>query len=186
MQVPEVFQIMLGKKGQLADGIAEIIHAIVTGQQTLPGSDSLQAVPAGQLLLAGAAPADSQAQSLAAGEVPTDKSARKDYCLTTEHPFLGYIARPLNGIWATAPYLHNGSVPSLYDLLLPQEQRPATFYTGSHEFDPSRVGYLTAPGPDNAFLFDTHLEGNSNAGHDFAREYDESQRLALLEYLKTL
>ncbi|MCR7376614.1 di-heme-cytochrome C peroxidase, partial [Pseudomonas aeruginosa] len=107
-------------------------------------------------------------------------------CLNTEHPFLGYIARPLNGIWATAPYLHNGSVPSLYDLLLPQEQRPATFYTGSHEFDPSRVGYLTAPGPDNAFLFDTHLEGNSNAGHDFAREYDESQRLALLEYLKTL
>ncbi len=105
MQVPEVFQIMLGKKGQLADGIAEIIHAIVTGQQTLPGSDSLQAVPAGQLLLAGAAPADSQAQSLAAGEVPTDKSARKDYCLNTEHPFLGYIARPLNGIWATAPYL---------------------------------------------------------------------------------
>lgn len=186
MQVPEVFQIMLGKKGQLADGIAEIIHAIVTGQQTLPGSDSLQAVPAGQLLLAGAAPADSQAQSLTAGEVPTDKSARKDYCLNTEHPFLGYIARPLNGIWATAPYLHNGSVPSLYDLLLPQEQRPATFYTGSHEFDPSRVGYLTAPGPDNAFLFDTHLEGNSNAGHDFAREYDESQRLALLEYLKTL
>ena len=74
---------------------------------------------------------------------------------------------------------------SLYDLLLPQEQRPTTFYTGSHEFDPSRVGYLTAPGPDNAF-FDTHLEGNSNAGHDFAREYDESQRLALLEYLKTL
>ncbi|MDE7976423.1 (7S,10S)-hydroperoxide diol synthase, partial [Escherichia coli] len=83
MQVPEVFQIMLGKKGQLADGIAEIIHALVTGQQTLPGSDSLQAVPAGQLLLAGAAPADSQAQSLTAGEVPTDKSARKDYCLNT-------------------------------------------------------------------------------------------------------
>ncbi len=143
-------------------------------------------MPAGQLLLAGGDPAGSQAPSLAAGEVPADKNARKDYCLNTEHPFLGYIARPLNGIWATAPYLHNGSVPSLYDLLLPQEQRPATFYTGSHEFDPSRVGYLTAPGPDNAFLFDTHLEGNSNAGHDFAREYDESQRLALLEYLKTL
>ncbi|MGC3655068.1 hypothetical protein ACPTGO_31975, partial [Pseudomonas aeruginosa] len=60
-QVPEVFQIMLGKKGQLADGIAEFIHAIVTGQQTLPGSDSQQAVPAGQLLLAGGDPADSQA-----------------------------------------------------------------------------------------------------------------------------
>ncbi len=69
MQVPEVFQIMLGKKGQLADGIAEIIHAIVTGQQTLPGSDSLQALPTGQLLLAGGDPAGSQAPSLAAGEV---------------------------------------------------------------------------------------------------------------------
>lgn len=63
MQVPEVFQIMLGKKGQLADGIAEIIHAIVTGQQTLPGSDNLQALPTGQLLLAGGNPAGSQAPS---------------------------------------------------------------------------------------------------------------------------
>lgn len=155
------------------------------GSRPCPAPTACKRFPPGNCCWPAAA-AGSQAPSLAAGEVPADKSARKDYCLNTEHPFLGYIARPLNGIWATAPYLHNGSVPSLYDLLLPQEQRPTTFYTGSHEFDPSRVGYLTAPGPDNAFLFDTHLEGNSNAGHDFAREYDESQRLALLEYLKTL
>ncbi len=58
---------------------------------------------------------------------------------------LGYIARPLNGIWATAPYLHNGSVPTLYDLLLPAEQRPRTFYTGSNEFDPVKVGYVRPP-----------------------------------------
>lgn len=77
MQVPEVFQIMLGKKGQLADGIAEIIHAIVTGQQTLPGSDSLQAVPAGQLLLAGAAlPTARRRASPPAKSPPTRVRAR--------------------------------------------------------------------------------------------------------------
>ena len=56
---------------------------------------------------------------------------------------LAYRARPLNGIWATAPYLHNGSVPSLYDLLLPSAQRPRIFYVGSWEFDPVHVGVET-------------------------------------------
>ncbi|HEX8155125.1 MAG TPA: di-heme-cytochrome C peroxidase, partial [Thermoanaerobaculia bacterium] len=65
-----------------------------------------------------------------------------------------YKARPLDGIWATAPYLHNGSVPTLRDLLLPPAQRPKTFYVGSREFDPVNVGFETTPGP-RRFLFDT-------------------------------
>ncbi len=100
-----------------------------------------------------------------------------------------YKARPLNGIWATAPYLHNGSVPNLYELLLPQEQRSKTFFLGSREFDAKKVGFVSTdqtPGTQ-AFKFDTTLKGNSNHGHTYgANELSEQERLALLEYLKTL
>ncbi|MEM9056859.1 MAG: di-heme-cytochrome C peroxidase, partial [Pseudomonadota bacterium] len=87
-----------------------------------------------------------------------------------------YKARPLDGIWSSAPYLHNGSVPSLYDLLLPAAQRPVTFHVGSREFDPARVGLDTGPGPDRS-AFDTRDSGNSNAGHEFATQLSEAQRL---------
>lgn len=105
-----------------------------------------------------------------------------------------YKARPLNGIWATAPYLHNGSVPNLYQLLLQDEQRVKTFKVGSRQFDPVNVGYIT----DQGFLFDTQLPGNLNRGHngpDFTqlqaedgsyRDFTHDERLALLEYIKTL
>jgi len=105
-----------------------------------------------------------------------------------------YKARPLNGIWATAPYLHNGSVPSLYQMLLPEDQRVKTFRVGSREFDPVNIGYAT----DSGFEFDTSLPGNRNTGHSGPehtqtkgdnnqwRDYSEDQRWALIEYLKTL
>jgi len=75
---------------------------------------------------------------------------------------LGYKARPLAGIWATAPYLHNGSVPTLYQLLLPADRRDKIFYLGSHEFDPKNVGVSTTK-IDGAFEFRTEQTGNSNA-----------------------
>lgn len=101
---------------------------------------------------------------------------------------LAYKARPLNGIWATGPFLHNGSVPTLYDLLLPAARRPARFFVGTREYDPAKVGYVSDPGaPGNGFLFDTRVAGNSNQGHDFrVGELTDSDRLALLEYLKSL
>jgi hypothetical protein len=55
---------------------------------------------------------------------------------------LGYKARPLDGIWATAPYLHNGSVPTLYHLLLPPAERPKSFWLGSRDYDAEKVGYV--------------------------------------------
>jgi hypothetical protein len=97
-----------------------------------------------------------------------------------------YKARPLNGIWATAPYLHNGSVPTLRDLLEPAPLRPARFAVEQHAFDPMRVGLATAaPGAD-AQAFDTSARGNSNAGHEFGTDLADADKLALLEYLKTL
>ena len=127
---------------------------------------------------------------------------------TTADPYASlksYKARSLNGIWATAPYLHNGSVPTLYDLLLPVkrdgdpddgEYRPDTFSVGSREFDPVKVGYRTE-GYDG-FEFKALRTGDLNSGHEYAAGKTEQlngeilpaltkeERLDLLEFLKTL
>jgi hypothetical protein len=115
------------------------------------------------------------------------KDQRRKLCLSTNNKLLAYKGRPLNGIWATAPYLHNGSVPTLYDLLLPPTQRPTSFYTGSTEFDPNKVGLVVTPGGANSFAFDTTKPGNSNLGHDYAvGALSDTERRALVEYMKTL
>jgi hypothetical protein len=98
---------------------------------------------------------------------------------------LAYKARQLDGIWATAPFLHNGSVPSLYELLLPTKQRSQSFYVGSWRFDPKEVGYRSHPSK-RAFLFDVTLPGNSNAGHEYGTDLSEEERWDLVEFLKTL
>jgi len=96
-----------------------------------------------------------------------------------------YKARPLTGIWATAPYLHNGSVASLRELLLPADERSRTFSVGSRQFDPDSVGFRPEPVSDST-LFDVALPGNSNAGHEYANGLSDDDRRALLEYLKSL
>jgi mono/diheme cytochrome c family protein len=108
---------------------------------------------------------------------------------------LEYKARPLDGIWASPPYLHNGAVPTLYALLSPVAERPKRFTLGGREYDPVNAGYR-----DDAiaggFVLDTSRPGNSNAGHEFrdapkgggviGRGLSPEERLALIEYLKTL
>jgi hypothetical protein len=96
-----------------------------------------------------------------------------------------YKARSLDGIWATAPYLHNGSVPNLYELLLPENARTATFHVGSREFDPVNVGLETGP-TDGSTELNTALPGNRNTGHTYGSDLTEEERRQLLEYLKTL
>jgi mono/diheme cytochrome c family protein len=96
-----------------------------------------------------------------------------------------YLARPLTGVWATAPYLHNGSVPTLWHLLHPA-QRPAKFIVGNREYDPAKVGYSTG---GSGWVFDTSQPGNSNIGHAgdrYGARLTEGQKAALLEYLKTI
>lgn len=117
-----------------------------------------------------------------------------------------YKARPLDGIWATAPYLHNGAVPTLWDLLSPYAERPGSFWLGNREFDPVKVGYVTTPIKGGFLLRATDartgaaVRGNGNGGHLFetpaagARPragtigptLGPDDRRALVEYLKTL
>ncbi|BAI71856.1 hypothetical protein AZL_012180 [Azospirillum sp. B510] len=108
----------------------------------------------------------------------------------------GYKARPLNGIWAAAPYLHNAAVPSLYDLLSPASERPKSFCLGLRSYDPAKVGYQTDCA-EGTFTLDTTKRGNTNVGHEFVgsglggsgiigRGLSAQERWDLVEYLKTL
>jgi len=107
----------------------------------------------------------------------------------------GYKARPLDGIWATPPFLHNGSVPTLFQLLSPVAERQTQFWVGSREYDPQHVGIRTERF-DGGFLLDTAITGNSNRGHEFragcrgngviGRALAPHERWALVEYLKVL
>ncbi|SDG97587.1 hypothetical protein SAMN05216588_1024 [Pseudomonas flavescens] len=107
----------------------------------------------------------------------------------------GYKARPLDGIWATPPFLHNGSVPTLFHLLSPVSERPSRFWVGNFEFDPQHVGFVSEKFP-GGFLLDTTVKGNGNRGHEFrdgcrndgviGRGLHPEERWALVEYLKVL
>jgi hypothetical protein len=100
-----------------------------------------------------------------------------------------YETRVLKGIWATAPYLHNGSVPNLWELLLPPERRSPSFMVGSRKYDEKNVGYVSTESPfkDGTLIVGQAAQpGNSNAGHDYSRDMTDDDRWALLEYLKQL
>lgn len=108
-----------------------------------------------------------------------------------------YKGRSLNGIWATAPYLHNGSVPTIYDLLLPAEPRPddpagtayrpKQFMVGSRELDVKKIGFKHGVGEYDGFLFDTTKPTNSNSGHEYGtRRMSEEDRWDLVEYIKSM
>ena len=99
----------------------------------------------------------------------------------------GYTNMPLDGIWLRGPFLHNGSVPTLRDLLTPPDQRPAVFYTGYSVYNYKDVGFVTS-GPDaerNGHRFDTRVRGNGNGGHTYGTTLSPQELEALLEYLKT-
>jgi hypothetical protein len=107
----------------------------------------------------------------------------------------GYANAPLDGIWARAPYLHNGSVPTLWDLLTPQEQRNGGrdfFYRGHAVYDPEQVGFrsdLKEVDGRRSFRFVISEPGNGNQGHSGARygtDLNDDEKRALIEYLKTL
>ena len=102
---------------------------------------------------------------------------------------LRYESRVMQGIWATAPYLHNGSVPTLADLLTRPEDRPASFRLGRN-YDTALIGLARDQGPAaperRTTGCDDRASGNSRCGHDFGTNLSDSEKAALLEYLKTL
>src|SRR5262249_53082697 len=107
----------------------------------------------------------------------------------------GYARQPLDGVWARAPYLHNGSVPTLADLLEVPEQRPKQFYRGYDVFDPERVGFVSNVDSDGGRMFfqfrtidesGKPVPGNSNSGHLYGTDLKPEQKRDLIEYMKTL
>jgi mono/diheme cytochrome c family protein len=114
--------------------------------------------------------------------------------LKNREPTTGYVAPPLDGVWASAPYFHNGSVPTLWHVLHPDE-RPAAWRRTRTGYDQAQVGLeITAaeavpaklPSAERRGWFDAAKPGKSAAGHDFPAALDEAEKRAVLEYLKTL
>jgi hypothetical protein len=111
-------------------------------------------------------------------------------------PELGYVAPPLDGVWATAPYLHNGSVPTLAALLDSRLRTPCwTWSYESHDYDFEALGWRASPSlchqdiedeAERAWVYDASNVGYGNGGHTFGDALNDRDRDALLEYLKTL
>jgi len=124
-------------------------------------------------------------------QAAADEANAKVLALGIDRPGLdkqeGYCSPPLDGIWMRAPYLHNGSVPTLGDLLLPDAERPKSFYRGYDVYDPVKVGFVTeGPAAERAGWKEATAErGNGNQGHDYGTDLSADDRRALVEFLKT-
>ncbi len=100
----------------------------------------------------------------------------------------GYVAQTLDGVWMRGPYLHNGSVPSVGELMKPPAQRAVTFYRGNNLLNRQDLGFVSDLAQEKGLhfaLFDTRQTGNSNAGHQYGTELSDQDKKAILEYLKT-
>jgi hypothetical protein len=124
------------------------------------------------------------------GSIPQELRGAESARAAAESPPKGaYESRVMQGIWAAAPYLHNGSVPTLADLLKPAAQRPASFKIGP-AYDREKIG-LAVDQPTSNFTLQTAdcsdlNSGNSRCGHEFGATLSDDDKRALLEYLKTL
>jgi hypothetical protein len=124
--------------------------------------------------------------AIAANQVVRDMGIERKGLV--EETLGGYVVPFLDGIWLRAPYLHNGSVPTLRDLLEPAARRPAAFWRGYDVYDQQRVGFVH----DGEYAkrvgtrHDVSAKGGGNQGHEFGVELPEADKAALLEYLKTL
>jgi len=131
---------------------------------------------------------DSWNKSAAISANSTVKKMGIDRRGLVEEDISGYIAAFLDGIWLRAPYLHNGSVPTLRDLLEPADKRPKLFYRGYDVYDAANVGFVSQ-GDEAARIgtrYDVTQKGNGNQGHEFGTKLSPDEKNALIEYLKTL
>jgi mono/diheme cytochrome c family protein len=111
-----------------------------------------------------------------------------DRLLASKLKLNGYVAQTLDGVWMRGPYLHNGSVPSVGELMKPPAQRAVTFYRGNNLLNRQDLGFVSDLAQEKGLhfaLFDTRQTGNSNAGHQYGTELSDQDKKAILEYLKT-
>ena len=118
-----------------------------------------------------------------------------DYPRTDPGRLKNYKSRPLHGIWATPPFLHNGSVRTVYQMISPREEREQWFWSGTKEYDPVDLGYRNLPVP-GAVRYDTRVTGNDNTGHEFRAGCQSNgvigpylkpvERRQIIEYLKAM
>jgi hypothetical protein len=128
---------------------------------------------------------DSYTEAFAANQYSLYPESR--YRFTHFRKTNGYASHPLDGIWLRGPYLHNGSVPTLRDLLEPPERRPKLFYRGYDVFDQRNVGFVSSVPSEGGRAFsryDTTLPGNANGGHRYGTSLSDGEKSALVEYLK--
>ncbi len=120
--------------------------------------------------------------------LPDDYKLKKDlpWRFSHFHKTVGYVNVPLDGVWARAPYLHNGSVPTMRDLLTTPARRPAVFWKGSDVYDQKNLGFVSTKGGDNYFEFNTRLPGNDSGGHEYGTDLNDEEKDWLIEYLKQL
>ncbi|MDQ3070395.1 MAG: di-heme-cytochrome C peroxidase [Acidobacteriota bacterium] len=184
---------------EVGDRRAELAGVLPAMERTLDGLDPRQLKVGAALSYLGTLIRDTAYAD--ARYTPAEAADRDGFgVFDTPEVLLAYKPRPLGGMWASAPFLHNGSVPTIYDLLSPVEERPRTFRVGSREFDTAKLGLVDKGDP--YWVFDVSKPGNSHRGHEFSGNYQErpwatrakdgvigplltpAQRLALIEHLK--
>jgi hypothetical protein len=117
-----------------------------------------------------------------------DYTKGQPWAFTHFRKTLGMATSLLDGIWLRGPYLHNGSVPSLADLLEPAANRPRVFYRGYDVLDPVGVGFVSS-GPEAeaaGFRYDVTQPGNGNQGHEYGVQLSTDDKRAMVEFMKTL
>jgi hypothetical protein len=124
--------------------------------------------------------------AIKANEVVTDMGIERKGLV--EETLNGYVVPFLDGIWLRAPYLHNGSVPTLRDLLDPVDKRPTVFYRGYDVYDKTKVGFVSSGSEAKRIgtQYDVNERGSSNQGHEFGATLSDIDKENLVEYLKTL
>jgi len=124
-----------------------------------------------------------QGTEIPIAEIGTDRE------LANKLKLNGYVAHTLDGVWIRGPYLHNGAVASVGELMKPPKQRAVTFYQGNNLLNPKDLGFVSDLPQEKGLhfaLFDTRQTGNSNAGHEYGTELSDRDKQAIIEYLKTL
>jgi mono/diheme cytochrome c family protein len=186
--IPLLATDVIGTDPKLADNYNNNLYS---AEKLVPGSQPVNAGDGLQVLLNKLVPQLYNKWDVVADQVANFDGLNVPFRIENKR---AYKSRPLHGVWATPPFLHNGSVPTIYDLLSPLRARPKQFYSGNREYDPQKLGYQSKD-PQGAFLHDTTIPGNQNIGHLFTdvqmpgrigELLSEQQRMDIIEYLKVM